>query len=43
MSKWSQDQYTRCNISEMQRKEKDTKILTTSLKIHTPPNKNLLY
>ena len=24
MSKWSQDQYTRCNVSEIERKEKDT-------------------
>ena len=24
MSKWSQDQYTRCNVSEIERKEKNT-------------------
>ena len=42
MSKWSQDQYTRYNVSEIERKEKiqkkkKKKILTTSLKyINTP-------
>ena len=38
MSKWSQDQYTRCNVSEIKRKEKRyIQVLTTSLNINTPP------
>ena len=38
--KWSQDQYTRDNVSKRERKRKDTKILTTSLnkKNNTPIN-----
>ena len=34
---WSQDQYTRDNVSKIERKEKIQKILTTSLNINTPP------
>ena len=36
--KWSQDQYTRDNVSKRERKRKDTKILTTEKieKIHSP-------
>ena len=43
MSKWSQDQYTRYNVSEMERKEK--RYIESSLhpSIYTfPPIKNLL-
>ena len=35
--KWSQDQYTRDNVSKRERKRKDTKILTTFPYINTPP------
>ena len=35
--KWSQDQCTRDNVFKIERKKKDTKILTTSLNINTPP------
>ena len=43
MSKRSQDQYTRCNVSEMERTEK--KYIKSALhpSIYTLPNKNLLY
>ena len=40
MSKWPQDQYTRCNVFEIERKEKKKRyiqVLTTSLNIHTSP------
>ena len=30
--KWSLDQYTRDNVSKIEKKRKDTRILTTSLK-----------
>ena len=41
--KWTQDQYTRYNVSEMERKEK--KYIKSSLhpSMYTPHNKNLLY
>ena len=35
-------QYTRYDVSEIERKEKIHQVLTTSLNVHTPPNKNLL-
>ena len=44
MSKWSPDQYTRCDVSQIERKEKKIhQSLTTSLNVHFPPIKNLLY
>ena len=42
MSKWSQDLKYMNNVSKIERKEKIHNILTTSLNVHTPPNKNLL-
>ena len=36
ITKWSQDQCTRDNVSKIERKEKIQKILTTSI-IDTPP------
>ena len=31
------------NVSQIERKEKIHQVLTTSLNMHSPPNKNLLY
>ena len=36
-------QGTRINVSQIERKENIQVILTTSLNMHSPPNKNLLY
>ena len=40
--KWSQDQCTRDNVSKIEKKRKDTKILTASL-IYTSPIKKISY
>ena len=43
-SKWSQDQYTRCNVSEIEKKRKMIhQILTTSLNINIAPNPPPMY
>ena len=39
MSKRSQDQYTRCDVSEKKKKKKIHQVLTTSLNINTSPTK----
>ena len=44
ITKWSQDQCTRDNVSKKERKEQIQKIPTTSLiNENTPLNKNILY
>ena len=35
-------QYTRYDVSKIERKEKMHQVLTTSLNVRCPPNKNLL-
>ena len=50
MSKRSQDQYKRCDVSRIEKKKKQKQkqkqkhqSLTTSLNVHSPPIKNLRY
>ena len=44
ITKWSQDQCIRDNVSKRERKEKIYKVLTTSfINKNTPLNKNILY
>ena len=43
ITKWSQDQCTRDNVSKIERKKKRKNPHYISQGINTPPNKNLLY
>ena len=43
ITKWSQDQCTRDNVSERERKEKIQKSSLHPSYINTPPIKNVLY